>query len=154
LDQGRGKSGLSDYEWSALSFVFFALICSLFCLRSFAYAEAPGAGPIIVGAKPFPEGHLLAEILATLIEQNTTRPVVRKFELGGTNICFAALQEGEIDMYPEYTGTGLIAILKEPAQRDPEATYQHVQRAFLERYQLRWLEPFGFNNTYALAVRG
>ncbi|MBI1747577.1 MAG: ABC transporter permease subunit [Acidobacteria bacterium] len=111
------------------------------------------SGRIIVGAKPFPEGHLLAEIMASLIERQTNLRVIRRFELGGTSLCFAALQAGEIDLYPEYTGTGLIAILKESATQDPEATYQHVKQAFLTRYQLRWLDPFGFNNTYALAVR-
>lgn len=146
-------------EWAAgynrrrpvIRFILWGALAGLWLVPH--YAQAPHPQPVVIGAKPFPEGHLLGEILAGLIEQNTTYPVIRKFELGGTNICFAALQKGEIDMYPEYTGTGLIAILKEPPRSDPEVTYQYVKQAFLEKYQLRWLEPFGFNDSYALAIR-
>jgi len=126
------------------------LACVIVCA---CIAAARPDAVVVIGGKPDTEGRLLGEILATLIEQNTRLTVVRRLGLGGTSICFAALHSGEIDLYPEYTGTGLVAILKEPAQSDPDATYRRVRDAFQERYGLRWLEPFGFNNTYALAVR-
>lgn len=108
---------------------------------------------IVIGAKADVEGRLLGEIIATEIEANSSLNVTRKFGLGGTNICFNALRNGAIDIYPEYTGTALVTILREPAITDPETTYQRVKKAFQERYHILWLEPFGFNNTYALAMR-
>jgi osmoprotectant transport system permease protein len=129
------------------------LLLGICVVVGWSHAEPACAQSVTVGAKNFPEGRLLSEIMATLIEANTSLKVTRKFGLGGTNICFNALQAGEIDMYPEYTGTALVDILKEPALHDPEQTYQRVKTAFAERYQLIWLKPFGFNNTYALAIR-
>jgi glycine betaine/choline ABC-type transport system substrate-binding protein len=68
-------------------------------------------------------------------------------------ICHAALLNGEIDLYAEYTGTGLTAILEEPVISDPETALRHVRRVYHERFGIGWLNPFGFNNTYAITVR-
>ena len=76
--------------------------------------------------------------------------------LGGTKICFEALRKGDIDVYPEYTGTGLFAILEgTPASAGPDAqtVYDHVKREFASRFALEWLPPFGFSNSYALIAR-
>jgi len=109
---------------------------------------------IVIGSKEFTEQLILAELLAQLIEAKTELEVVRQTGLGGTLICFGALKEGEIDLYPEYTGTGLKAILKhEENITDPEEAYELVKREFATQFNLEWLGAFGFNNTYALAMR-
>jgi osmoprotectant transport system substrate-binding protein len=79
--------------------------------------------------------------------------VDRRLNLGGTMICFNALKAGDIDVYPEYTGTGLVNILKMGVVNDPDQAYEVVQREFRSRYRLTWLKPFGFNNTYTLTMR-
>lgn len=108
---------------------------------------------IRIGSKEFPESHLLAEIMAQLIESHPAYTVERNFGLGGTLICFEALQQDEIDLYPEYTGTGLRVLLQSDTQLvDPDVVLAFVDSAFHNRFDLRWLPAFGFNNTYALAV--
>ena len=109
--------------------------------------------PIRIGTKNFTEQLILGEIMAQLIEAKTDITVERRFMLGGTMICHNALINGEIDLYAEYTGTGLTAILKSEAAVDPEETFYFVKKAYSERFNLRWLGPFGFNNTYAITVR-
>jgi osmoprotectant transport system permease protein len=106
------------------------------------------ATPIRVGSKAFTENYIVAEIVAQLIEQAGEAPVERKFGLGGTGIVYGALASGELDVYPEYTGTISRAILKDPA-----ATAVADLRARLQRLGLTISDPLGFDNTYALAVR-
>ncbi|MEO8293975.1 MAG: glycine betaine ABC transporter substrate-binding protein [Gemmatimonadota bacterium] len=117
-----------------------------------AALQDPGARSIIVASKPFGESFLLAEMFAQTLESNGFR-VDRRMGLGATEIAFGALRSGAIDVYPEYTGTGLLAILKLPAISDPRETFRTVQREFKARYGIRWLPPLGFQNTYAIAVR-
>lgn len=112
-----------------------------------------GTAPVVVGSKEFTEQEILGEMLALLIESHTDIPVTRKLNLGGTIICFNALQAGDLDVYPEYTGTGLVNILKRDTVSDPDAVYEIVCQAFRDQYGLIWLKPFGFNNSYALAMR-
>lgn len=108
---------------------------------------AAAAEPIVVGSKNFNESYLLAEMAAQLIEQ-AGHPVERRFGLGGTLICFRALQEGEIDLYVEYTGTISQAILDMPLDSDLEAL-----REALLPLGLDLLPPLGFDNTYAMAMK-
>lgn len=108
---------------------------------------------IRISSKNFTEQLILGEMMAQIIEGKTDFPVERRFNLGGTMICHNALVNGEIDLYAEYTGTGLTAILKNPTITDPEKALQHVTKSYHERFGLRWLKPFGFNNTYAITVR-
>ena len=110
------------------------------------------AGPVIVASKPFGESYLLAEIFAQLLEANGL-VVERRPGLGATEIAFGALRKGAIDVYPEYTGTGLIAILGEQASGSANDVFGRVSRGFAERFDTRWLPPLGFENTYAIAVR-
>ncbi|HEO70084.1 MAG TPA: hypothetical protein ENN80_02400, partial [Candidatus Hydrogenedentes bacterium] len=114
---------------------------------------AGNAGTIVIGGKNFTEQEILGELLAILIESKTNLKVVRKLNLSGTMVCFNALTAGDLDLYAEYTGTGLVSILKEDAINDPDEAYEHVKEVFAERYGLEWLEPFGFNNTYTLTMR-
>jgi osmoprotectant transport system permease protein len=108
--------------------------------------------PIVVASKPFGESFLLAEMFAQLLESRGFE-VERRFGLGATEIAFQALLTGAIDVYPEYTGTGLVAVL----DRSPEGTagdvFRTVSREFRERWGAHWLPPLGFENTYAIAVR-
>jgi len=105
-----------------------------------------------IASKNFTEQLILGELMAQLIEARTDLAVERKFNLGGTMICHGALTSGEIDIYAEYTGTGLTAILKQDVISDPDQALRAVRNAYRERFDAEWLEPFGFNNTYAIAV--
>jgi osmoprotectant transport system permease protein len=108
--------------------------------------------PIVVASKPFGESYLLAEMFAQLLEARGFE-VDRRPGLGATEIAFQALRTEEIDAYPEYTGTGLLAILGERPSSDPRQVFRRVYREFRDRYGARWLPPLGFQNTYAIAVR-
>jgi osmoprotectant transport system permease protein len=108
--------------------------------------------PVVVASKPFGESYLLAEMFAQLLEARGIG-ASRRPGLGATEVAFGALRSGAIDVYPEYTGTGLLVILREAPQPDPQAVFARVQRAFEEQFGVRWLPPLGFENTYAIAVR-
>jgi osmoprotectant transport system permease protein len=110
------------------------------------------ARPVVVASKPFGESYLLAEMFAQLLEARGIS-VERRLGLGATEIAFGALRTGAIDVYPEYTGTGLLAILHERPSPDPRAVFAQVSREFQSRFGVRWLPPLGFQNTYAIAVR-
>ena len=111
--------------------------------------------PVVVASKPFGESYLLCEIFAQLLESRGFN-VERRPGLGATEIAFGALRTGAIDAYPEYTGTGLVAILHdslaESVLADSRAVFAHVAKRFADEYQVRWLPPLGFQNTYAIAV--
>lgn len=136
-----------------------ALTLAVFCLAALtpAWGHAQqGVAPVVVASKPFGESYLLAEMFAQLLEGGGVS-VKRLPGLGSTEIIFQALRAGDVDVYPEYTGTGLIAILKDAlpdqALADPRRVFAHVSEAFAGRYGMRWLPPLGFENTFALAVR-
>ena len=107
---------------------------------------------IVIGSKNFNEQLILGNMLATLIEKNTDIKVERKLNLGATGIAFDALKTGELDMYVEYTGTGLVNMMKQESISDPSKTYDVVSDYFTKNYDISWLEPLGFNNGYSLAV--
>jgi osmoprotectant transport system substrate-binding protein len=109
---------------------------------------------IVVGSKNFPEQALLGEILAQQIESRTYLRVIRKFYLAGTFICQQAILSGRIDTYVEYTGTALTAILHDPIESDPGVVFARVQREYAKRFHLAVLPSLGFNNTFAIVVRG
>lgn len=117
-------------------------------------ACSSGPRKIVVGSKNFTEQILLGEIVAAQIERRTGRPVDRKLNLGGTLLAHRALTSGAIDMYPEYTGTALTAILKRPSIGDAKEAYGAVAGEYLSRHGLRWMRPLGFDNTFAMVVRG
>ena len=108
--------------------------------------------PVVVASKPFGESFLLAEMFAQLLESRGVA-VERRLGLGATQIAFQALRSGAIDVYPEYTGTGLVAVLNQTPEGTPEQVFRSVSRAFRERWGIRWLPPLGFENKYAIAVR-
>lgn len=132
---------------------------ALLCLAMLVLAGASGCGSdrantIVVGSKNFSEQALLGEILAQQIEAQTHLRVVRKFYLAGTFICQQAILSGRIDAYVEYTGTALTAILHEPVEADPGAVFARVQREYARRFRLAVLPSLGFNNTFAIVIRG
>src|SRR5205823_14619345 len=111
-----------------------------------------GGERVIVGSKNFTEQRILGELLAQTVESVGLR-ARRKLDLGGTFVCDAAIRAGQIDMYVEYTGTALAAILKEQAgSSDRKAVLEHVRAAYAED-GLVWTAPLGFDNTFALVVR-
>lgn len=107
---------------------------------------------IAVGSKDFTEQLVLGEILAQAIEAKIGAQVARRFDLGG-NLAHDALLAGEIDVYVEYTGTGLLAILKDNPIADPLEVYRRVKAGYARRFKLEWTEPLGFENTFAILVR-
>lgn len=120
-------------------------------LESTGPPRAVDPGALAVGSKNFAESRLLAEIFAQWIEERLGVEVERKL-FAGTKLCFDALRSGDIALYPEYTGTGLVDILGESASGDGVATLARVRSEFLRRYELYWLAPLGFENAYELAV--
>lgn len=151
----RGLGILSGSAGMYLSFVPLALLFVIGIGGGVAKVTRGGPGATItIGSKNFTEQLVLAEIMAQRIEGATSITVERKLNLGGTMICHEAILAGEIDLYPEYTGTALLTILKEDNRAEsPDKVFILVAEAYHRRFDLRWLPPFGFNNTYALAVR-
>jgi osmoprotectant transport system permease protein len=111
-----------------------------------------GTARVVIGSKDFTESVLLAEIVAQLIEARGVT-VERQFELGG-NLPHDALVAGRIDLYPEYTGTAFTAILRHPPISDPRAVYEQVKREYAENFKVDVSPPLGFENTFAILVRG
>jgi osmoprotectant transport system permease protein len=108
--------------------------------------------PVVVASKPFGESYLLAELFAQLLEARGLR-VDRRPGLGATELAFRALRNNSIDVYPEYTGTGLLVLLGERPHGTAADVYARVAEQFPRRFGVRWLPPLGFENTYAIAVR-
>ena len=112
------------------------------------------ADRIVVGSKNFTESFLLGEMVAQQIEAHTRLKVERRFYLAGTYICQQAILAGRIDVYPEYTGTALTAILKQNASGDKQEVYQRVKSEYERRFGLTLGPAFGFNDTFAMEIRG
>ena len=121
--------------------------------------QRSGKANLVIGSKNFTEQYLLAEMMAVVIENYTNLDVELKTGLAGTKIAFDAMRQGEIDLYPEYTGTGLLAILQtkpETIERllpDKDKVFNYVREQTQQKYDINWLAPFGFNNSYALMMR-
>ena len=138
-------------KWAALFFVALLLLPIASCVRQ--------ANRIVIGSKDFTEQLVLGEIFAQTIENRTHLPVERRFYLAGTFICQQAILAGRIDIYPEYTGTALTAVLKEQPNQDQSSgdkldVYQRVKRAYQTKFNLAVGRPLGFNDTFAIVIRG
>jgi osmoprotectant transport system substrate-binding protein len=129
---------------------------SLLCLLSFfSLSGCRTTQPhITIGSKFFTEQVILAELLAQHIEARTGIHVERKTNLGGTLLCQKALESGQLDLYVEYTGTALTAVLNESPSGDSTSIYQRVKQGYSDRFNLEVTEPLGFENTFAMVVRG
>lgn len=113
-------------------------------------AEAPAT--LVVGSKDFTEQFVIGHMYALMLE-NAGFEVERKLNLGGTPVAHAAITNGEIDLYPEYTGTGLLTVLKLPVNNNPQEVYETVAGEYAQQFNLAWLEPAPMNNAQALAIR-
>src|SRR6202045_4842632 len=109
---------------------------------------------IVIGSKFFTEQVVLAELFAQHIEARTGVHVERKTNLGGTLLVHKAMQAGQVDLYVEYTGTALNAVLNESPAADSAAVYQRVKQLYGERFNFEVTEPLGFENTFAMVMRG
>src|SRR5437870_1806646 len=127
---------------------------SILALALTLAACAPRENRIVVGSKNFTEQLILGEIISQQIEAKTHLAVERRFYLAGSYICHQAILGGRIDIYPEYTGTALTAILKQKPEGNREAVYQRVKSEYAQRFNLSVGEPFGFNDTFAIEGRG
>jgi len=129
------------------------LIATLFVAAAATAAARSDPAAIRVGAKNFTEQEILGELIAGVIERRTDLPVQRRLGLGGTDICHAALLGGELDIYVEYTGTALLNVLRREVIANRWRAHRTTTLAYRSRFDLTWLPPIGFNNTYAIAVR-
>ncbi len=120
-------------------------------LGAFVMGCSSGPRPVVVGSKNFSEQVILGEIVAQLLEARGVA-VDRRLNLGGTFICHQALISGDLDIYVEYTGTALTAILKEPFDYDAQKVYERVREVYRDDLKLEWSAPLGFNNTFALVM--
>jgi osmoprotectant transport system substrate-binding protein len=134
---------------------FSALIIALvFLLCSLLSCSKGRQNRVVVGSKNFTEQLILGELIAQQLESDTKLQVERRFYLAGTFICQQAILGGRIDMYPEYTGTALTAVLKQKNEGSPQDVYQRVKSEYEKRFNLEVGAPFGFNDTFAIEIRG
>ena len=153
---GRRRKAKATSRAKTFALVFFLLIAVLAIYAGWRGSRSETSqsksGRVVVGSKDFTESAILAEIVAQMLEARGL-VVERKFELGG-NIPHDALLAGTIDLYPEYTGTAYTAILKHSPITDPRAVYDQVKKEYAEKFNLVVSEPLGFENTFAILVRG
>jgi osmoprotectant transport system substrate-binding protein len=128
-----------------------AILCFL---AASALAGCGSRQHIVVGSKNFTEQLILGEIIAQHLEVRLHQPVERKLDLGGTLLAHQALVAGDIDLYPEYTGTGFTNVLKRSGVTDPAMVLAAVREDYSRQFHLDWLDPLGFNNSFAMTVRG
>jgi glycine betaine/choline ABC-type transport system substrate-binding protein len=128
------------------------LLVALACALALSGCRANGDRPLRVGSKNFTEQVILGELAAGALERAGVR-VDRRLDLGGTFVCHRAIVAGELDVYPEYTGTAYTAILAHPPVSDPAAVRAAVEREYPPRFHAVWVPPLGFENTFALVMR-
>ena len=131
-----------------------ACCCAGLLLLAVTACAPPRPNHPVIGAKNFTEQVILGELLAQHIEARTGLKVDRRFYLAGSYICNQALLAGRIDAYVEYTGTALTAILKQPVNKNPERVLEAVRRLYKQRYNIVVADPLGFENTFAMVIRG
>jgi osmoprotectant transport system substrate-binding protein len=131
-----------------------AIVCFLWIVWSVSGCKKGAQTRITIGSKFFTEQVVLAELLAQHIEARTGIPVIRKTNLGGTLLVHKALLSGDLDVYVEYTGTALTAVLNEAPQGTSADVYNRVKKLYSERLHLEVTEPLGFENTFAMVIRG
>jgi osmoprotectant transport system substrate-binding protein len=137
---------------ASLRFLYFLYFLNLIYFLS-ACTKSPQS-KIAIGSIFFTEQVILADLLAQHIEARTGIPVERKTNLGGTLLVHKALEAGQLDLYVEYTGTALTAVLNESPDGDTNAVYQRVKQLYSERFHFEVTEPLGFENTFAMVIRG
>ncbi|MCB2299457.1 ABC transporter permease/substrate-binding protein [Clostridium tagluense] len=139
--------GNKKFKLGALVLVLIIIVSSV--VSSFGKSK----NTIVVASKNFNEQLILGDMVASLIESKTEIKVERKLNLGGTAVVFSAMQSKNVDVYVEYTGTGLVSILKKTTMKDPSKVYNVMKTDFSKNYDMEVLTPLGFNNTYVIAVK-
>ncbi|WMJ79807.1 glycine betaine ABC transporter substrate-binding protein [Clostridium sp. MB40-C1] len=119
----------------------------------FGYKAIGKKNTIVIGSKNYTEQLILGNMFASLVEHNTDIKVERRMNLGGSSVIWEAMKNGDVDIYVEYIGTGLVSIMKRDVIADSDKAYDVVKKHFHEEYGVEWLKPLGFNNTYVMAVR-
>jgi len=142
IDSIRGRSR----KIICILLVFLLLLPVIACERN--------ANRVVVGSKNFTEQLILGELFAQIIEARTHLPVERRFYLAGTFICHQAILAGRIDIYPEYTGTALTAVLKQQPSSDKQEVYRRVKQGYESQFGLSMGPPLGFDDTFAMVIRG
>jgi osmoprotectant transport system substrate-binding protein len=135
-----------------LRILYFLFLLNLLCFASACHS--PRRDKLVIGSKFFTEQVILAELLAQHIEARTGILVDRKSNLGGTLLVQKAMQSGDLDLYVEYTGTALTAVLNEYPGSDSSKVYARVKQLYSQRFQFEVTEPLGFENTFAMVIRG
>lgn len=146
IDSIRARLEQIICKLTLLSLIFLLLSPVLGCERH--------ADRIVVGSKNFTEQLILGELFAQVIEARTQLPVERRFYLAGTFICQQAILAGRIDIYPEYTGTALTAVLKQQPSGDKQEVYRRVKQGYQSKFGLSVGPPLGFDDTFAMVIRG
>lgn len=141
----------SRFSMKSLRRLIVPLLLALLTMFSAIACNGGAGGAIKVGSKDFTEQFILGEMYALVLE-NKGFKVERKLNLGGTPVAQAGLQSGQIDLYPEYTGTALLTILKQPANSNQQQVYKTVAENYQQKFNLIWLEPAPMNNTQALVM--
>lgn len=132
---------------------FFFSCFSLLCLFAVAGCTSSSEKRVVICSKDFSEQVILAEILARRIEAKTNIKVERELNLGGS-LCHQSLTAGKIDLYVEYTGTAYSSILKQKPISDPKKVFDYIKKEYPKQFKAEWIEPLGFNNSFAIIVRG
>src|SRR3982074_2732279 len=130
-----------------------ALVLAI-CVLMISACSSSHSDRIVIGSKNFTESLILGELMAQQIEAHTRLKVERRFYLAGTYICHQGMLSGRIDVYPEYTGTALTAILKQKPEGEPRQVYERGKSEYENRFDLTLGPAFGFNNTFAMEIRG
>ena len=130
-----------------------SILVVIIIISTVAASFVKSKNTIVVGSKNFNEQLILGDMVSSLIEAKTDIKVVRKLNLGGTNVVFSAMKSKDVDLYIEYTGTGLVNILKKPTMTNPNSVYDVMKKDFKTNYDIDVMNPLGFNNTYVLAVK-
>lgn len=133
---------------------FISCLLSLIFILAIVSCSAQPNHRIVIGSKNFTEQRILGELLAQYIESNSDLKVDRRLDLGGTFVCHQALTAGQIDAYVEYTGTAFTAILKNSPVNNSRQVYDLVKKEYQDRFKLDWMPNLGFNNTFAIVIRG
>ena len=146
----RKSLGWISFFLLGSSICYFFVAGGYFFLREYVFTPLK---PITIASKNFTEQYILAELMAQLIEAKTDLKVTRKLNLGASDIVHKALIKGEVDLYPEYSGTAYLTILKESWSPQETNIFEKVRQVYKEKYNLIWLDPFGFSNSQSLAIK-
>jgi osmoprotectant transport system permease protein len=149
----KTKANKQDKKSRFLKYFGLGILALLFIFMLLPKPGNSSGKKIVVAAKPTAEQYILGEIISQLVENNTDIQVVRKFGIGGgTSNIHPAMLKGEIDIYPEYTGTAWLFVLKEPQIDQPDSLYSALKKAYAKQFNLNWVCRLGFNNTFTLAL--